>query len=445
MSDAPEAASPLEAQIARKGFCPLPWMHLSANTDTSMRVCCNTDHGGHVRNEKGEIVYLSDLSSAREAMNQATHKTLRAQMLKGERPDFCKRCYVEEDHGAVSIRQIYLRHFSSVLDSALDAARSARAKGAHEGEIDPRITYADFSLSNNCNLKCRMCSPHSSYPLLNEFKELGLHFSPDQAEKAHKGWNFDENLGRIAAEVVPYLTEMLTTGGEPFLSQQHYKILELCVASGRSHEIVLRYHSNLTVLPDRLLKIWRNFRKVEIHVSLEGVGELNEYVRYPAKWSQILANLETLNSLRSEISMHIEVHTCLQAISWLRLGDLLHWVAKTSIELGAIFPRIPYPIWIDQPNDMTLLVLPPKLRELGAKRILAELDWIEPLFEDRRNPDFEFGSAKSFRASISRLLAAPYSENDFRQFVERTRAVDRYRQQDIASVVPEIAEYFSTI
>jgi len=421
---------------AKTGFCPLPWIHLSANTDTSMRVCCNTDHGGHVKNERGEIVYLSDLKSAREAMNQETHKKLRLAMLAGERPDFCKRCYVEEDHGAVSIRQIYLRHFSSVLDSAVSEAMASDKSG----EIDPRITYVDFSLSNNCNLKCRMCSPHSSYPLLNEFKELGLHYSPDQAEKANRGWNFDENLGRIAAEVVPYLTEMLTTGGEPFLSQQHYKILEMCVASGRSHEVVLRYHSNLTILPERLLKIWRLFRKVEIHVSLEGVGEVNEYVRYPAKWSQIQTNLRILQSLRSEIKMHVEIHTCLQAISWLRLGELLHWVAKTSIELEGLFPRIPYPIWIDQPSEMTLLALPPKFREMGAKRILQELDWIEPMFEDRRSPDFEFGSAKSFRAAISRLLAAPFDENDFRLFWERTKGVDRFRGQSLAAVIPELTE-----
>lgn len=419
---------------AETGFCPLPWIHLSANTDTSMRVCCNTDHGGHVRNERGEIVYLSDLKSAREAMNQETHKKLRLAMLAGERPDFCKRCYIEEDHGAVSIRQIYLRHFSTVLDSAVSEAMASD----NSGEIDPRITYVDFSLSNNCNLKCRMCSPHSSYPLLAEFKDLGLHYSPDQAEKANRGWNFDENLGRIAAEVVPYLTEMLTTGGEPFLSQQHYKILEMCVAQGRSHEVVLRYHSNLTVLPERLLKIWRLFRKVEIHVSLEGVGEVNEYVRYPAKWSQIQANLRVLQSLRSEIKMHVEIHTCLQAISWLRLGELLHWVAKTSIELEGLFPRIPYPIWIDQPSEMTLLALPPKFRELGAKRVLQELDWIEPMFEDGRSPDFEFGSAKSFRAAISRLLAAPFNENDFRMFLERTNGVDRFRGQSLAAVMPEI-------
>ena len=430
-----EAEKELAKKVASRGFCPLPWMHLSANTDTSMRVCCNTDHGGHVKNERGEIVYLSDLKSAREAMNQATHKNLRLSMLKGERPDFCRRCYVEEDHGAVSIRQIYLRHFSTVLDSAVSEAMSSKG----DGEIDPRITYVDFSLSNNCNLKCRMCSPHSSYPLLGEFKQLGLHYSPDQAEKANRGWNFDENLGRIAAEVVPYLTEMLTTGGEPFLSQQHYKILEMCVASGRSQEIVLRYHSNLTILPERLLKIWRFFRKVEIHVSLEGVDEVNEYVRYPAKWSQIQANLRVLHSLRKEITMHIEIHTCLQAISWLRLGELLHWVAKTSIELDGLFPRIPYPIWIDQPHEMTLLALPPSFRELGAKRILKELDWIEPMFEDRRSPDFEFGSARSFRAAISRLLAAPFEEADFRLFLERTHAVDGFRGQNLAKVMPELS------
>lgn len=413
-----------------RGFCPLPWVHLSANTDTSLRVCCNTDHGGHVRDANGQIVYLSEVGSVRDAMNQATYKDLRKSMLAGERPDFCRRCYTEEDHGARSVRQIYVGHFSDVY-------KRAKSETKADGSIDPEVTYVDFSLSNNCNLKCRMCNPHSSFALSQEFDQLGLEYSSSQAEKAHRGWELDGNFGRIAREVVPHLKEMLTTGGEPFLSSAHYKILELCVESGRSQDIVLRYHSNLTLLPPRLIEIWKRFKQVELHVSLEGVGQVNDYVRYPARWDTIVRNLEKLSVVRGQMRLFVEIHTCLQAISWLRQWELVKWVSEMSRKFDGLFPRIPYPIWIDQPREMTLLALPPALRELGASRLEAELNRIEPLFADNRSPHFELGALQSYRGALARLKAAPFEPALYQAFLERTGKVDGFRQQRLQELFPE--------
>jgi hypothetical protein len=413
-----------------KGFCPLPWVHLSANTDTSLRVCCNTDHGGHVRDDSGRVVYLSEVGSVREAVNQSTYKSLRKAMLAGERPEFCRRCYTEEDHGARSVRQIYLGHFAGVYEQA-------KLKTASDGSADPHVTYVDFSLSNNCNLKCRMCNPHSSFVLSQEFDQLKMEYSSQQTEKARRGWDLGGSFGRIAHEVVPHLKEMLTTGGEPFLSDAHFKILEHCIQSGRSHEIVLRYHSNLTILPPRLVEIWRYFKHIELHVSLEGVGKINEYVRYPSNWESIMHNLEKLREIRHRTKIYVEIHTCLQAISWLRHWELVRWVAQSSAQFDGLFPRLPYPIWIDQPIEMTLVALPPELRELGAKRLEAELEKIAPLFADNRSPDFEYGALQSYKGALARLRGAPYDSTLFSEFLTRTAKVDEYRGQSFKHHFPE--------
>lgn len=418
-----------------RSFCPLPWNHLSANTDSSIRVCCNTDHGGRIVNEKGELVLLQDVMTLKSAMNQATHKELRAAMLRGERHEFCKRCYREEDSGGHSVRQIYYNHYPEVL-------RHALVSTAPDGEIDPEISYVDFSLSNNCNLQCRMCAPTASYPLQKEFDALGEDYPREWTEMARKSWNFEGTLGRIVRDVVPNLTEMLTTGGEPFLSSEHIKILETCIEHGRASKIVLRYHSNLTVLPDRLIELWRHFKHIQIHVSLEGVAEMNDYVRYPAKWSKIQTNLGRLQELRRALPIDVEIHTCLQALSWLRTHELLEWTFEHSAKFGALFPRIPYPIWVDQPYPMMLNSLPPELRALGAERILRVLDRYEAEFRTGPNPSFEANSCASFRGAIARLAELPYNPEDFQAFIRRTQAVDGYRKQDATSQVPEFKAYF---
>ncbi len=421
----------------RGGFCPLPWMHLSANTDTSMRVCCNTDHGGHVRGENGHIVRMEQVTSLKAAMNQKTHKDLRTAMLRGERPSFCKRCYVEEDNGGVSVRQIYNRDNPEVFAKAKRDTKS-------DGEIEPKVSYVDFSLSNNCNLQCRMCGPSASFLLQKEFSELGLNFDGPSAEMAKNGWSFEASLGRIVRDVAPSLKQMLTTGGEPFISPQHLKILETIVVGGGSRDVILRYHSNLTVLPDRLIELWRNFKSIEVHVSLEGVDSMNEYVRFPSKWEKIMAHLKKLEGLRPEIEIHCEIHTCLQALSWLRTHELMEWTFIQSEKSGAFFPRIPYPIWIDQPVDMTLATLPGELRTLGSDRILSVLDRHQRAFETGPNPAFELGAASSFRAAIQRLKELPFREEDFQAFLTRTSRVDVFRGQNLINHVPEFKPYVAS-
>lgn len=424
-----------DLERARRGFCPLPWMHLSANTDTTMRVCCNTDHGGHVRNDAGENVRMENVTSLSSAMNQKTHRDLRKAMLEGERPDFCRRCYREEDAGGVSVRLLYNRQYKGYLETVFDRTRE-------NGEIEPEVTYVDFSLTNNCNLQCRMCSPPASYLLKKEFESLGFDFSKEGTESAKSGWDIDGNLGRIVEDVIPTLDAMLTTGGEPFVSPQHLKILEACVERGRAPQIVLRYHSNLTVLPPRLVELWKHFKSIEIHVSLEGVGEMNEYVRYPAKWEKIETNLLKLRELRRTMRIGCEVHTCLQAISWLRTHELLEWVFERSLEMDGLFPKIPYPIWVDQPYPMTLASLPPDLREEGSRRILSVLDRHQKAYEKGSNPNFELPAAASFRAAISRLKELPYNPQDFQAFLARTRRVDEFRGQNLINHVPEFASRF---
>lgn len=400
-----------------------------------MRVCCNTDHGGHVRDDSGHVVHMERVDSLKSAMNQKTHRELRKAMLEGERPDFCRRCYREEEAGGVSTRQIYNRQYKGYLETVFD-------RTDENGEIVPEITYVDFSLTNNCNLQCRMCGPAASYLLKKEFETLGLEFWQEGTERAKSGWDMDGNLGRIVEDLIPNLDTMLTTGGEPFVSPQHLKILEQCVERGRASQIILRYHSNLTVLPPRLVELWKHFKSIEIHVSLEGVGEMNEYVRYPAKWEKIETNLQKLRELRQTLPIYCEVHTCLQAISWLRTHELLEWVFEKSQEMDEIFPKIPHPIWVDQPYPMTLLSLPHDLRDEGARRILSVLDRHQKSYESGGNPGFEVPAATSFRAAIARLKELPYDPKDFQAFLTRTRRVDEFRGQNLFNYVPEFESRF---
>ena len=134
-----------------KTYCPLPWIHFSANTDSSMRVCCNTGNGGFIKKNTGEKWYLADVKDLKEYYNTEQLSKIRLDMINNVRPEICERCFHLEDQGANSVRQTMIKFypFESVVPDNTNMTT---------GEIlDPNVIYLDFSWGNKCNLKCKMC------------------------------------------------------------------------------------------------------------------------------------------------------------------------------------------------------------------------------------------------------------------------------------------------
>lgn len=410
------------------GICPLPWMHFSVNTDTSLRVCCNTDHGGHIRDESGEPLHLSDIASLSDAINRPSIKQLRQQMMKGERPDFCKSCYRIEDAGGTSVRQFYLRSFGNELKAQL-------RETLDDGTAAGRISYIDMSLSNNCNLKCRMCNPYASYALKNDFDACNLPYFQGGAERANAGWKDEERLLRIFTESLETTNEILTTGGEPFLSKLHIKILESAVQSGASQHIVLRYHTNLTLVPPRLVELWASFKAIEVHASIEAFGELNEYIRYPSSWETTRRNFEKLIELKGRLPLWIEVHTCFQAYGLLNIPELLAFLRNYQ----AVVPAMPYFIGLSNPAHLAAEVLPLELQNLARHQTW---NYIDTHYRSLCSGPFGEFNREKIDILLGHFSALKEQSPHWDEFIRYTNAIDRLRGQSIERLISQIQPFW---
>ena len=99
----------MNKKLPSKTFCALPWMHLSTRPDGAMRVCCAAnassvnktnfkEHGGklgELRTEDGRPANLNN-SELMRSWNNSYMKNVRKQMMNGEQPLSCKKCYREE-------------------------------------------------------------------------------------------------------------------------------------------------------------------------------------------------------------------------------------------------------------------------------------------------------------------------------------------------------------
>lgn len=404
-------------------LCPMAWLATGVSAPGLLRLCCNSDAKGFVTGSDGSAIEFLKQSSINEYYNNDFMKNIRAQMKSGEVPPACNRCAEIESHGLESPRKWYLKKFGKDLNEALNET-------SPDGTLTSvKIKYLDFALGGKCNLRCRMCLPEVSTTIAREWLSLGLDFNASHVAAAERAGNapVDDKFDTFIRSVLPHLSEIQFTSGEPLLSKHHLFLLETAIASGLSSQISLVYFTNLTHVPKGIENLWAQFKRVSVFVSLDGTGALNDYIRYPSKWSKIANNFDFLVRLKME-SHHLDVYvnTVFQSYSLLGLSDLIRFL----IPYRAAVPPIPALNYIGHPAFHDPAALPREIKLLALNRINKVLEEfhqeLEP-FPETKN---------QLQVHLDRMISVERPDL-LPQFVDFTLGLDRQRNQNILDVIPE--------
>jgi MoaA/NifB/PqqE/SkfB family radical SAM enzyme len=191
---------------------------------------------------------------------------LRKKNQQGELPyDHCSSCIEQEKSGKKSMRLGYLE-----MD------------GVHEN-YDVSLQHLDINIDMTCNLACVTCGPELSTTWRKELKIKDLSVRPKIREF------LEENFSKIDLSM---LKEIRIWGGEPFLTHTHKKILEFIAEKVDVSGIRLMYNTNGTCKIDQETKeLIEKFKFARISFSVDGIDEKFDYLRYPAKWTEVESNL----------------------------------------------------------------------------------------------------------------------------------------------------------
>ena len=294
-------------------FCPLPFLSVEATPMGKARACCLST----------EDIPDIDLrhNTLTEAFNSKYMDDLRKKFVNWEQPSNCQRCWDEEAAGRTSKR--------------MHSEHKLRSLGIDTNRLYPhKLQFLDLKLGNICNLKCRICGSFSSSKWAGE--EIAM-YSKNQTARdnlANGRWvrespRFWEDLREIMRDV-KYIE---FTGGEPFLIEEHFDLLAAVVYMNLANDIELHYNTNTTVVPKMGLELWPHFKRVEIAVSIDDMGERFEYQRYGTKWEETLANLDSFKRLRDG-SRKITLQICatVNALNVYYLDDLARWISEQGFD-----------------------------------------------------------------------------------------------------------------
>ncbi len=163
-------------------------------------------------------------------------------------------------------------------------------------QISPEreLKLLQFKMSNRCQLTCAHCGPELSSGWA-KFNNITPHVL--------SSFNVTDEFLNELKEILPSLSVLKFTGGEPFLDPNHWKILEGLANVDRRH-CELQYITNGLIKPRT--ELWEGWGRVKCSVSADGFGESYDWFRRGASWSELVECVETLKD-HSTLSINFSI------------------------------------------------------------------------------------------------------------------------------------------
>lgn len=415
-------------------LCIYPWIHLNVTEEGFVRVCCK--YAGLI--EKDGAPMSLRRSSVDEIWNSADLRGIRRDMARGRQITACSQCYEEERTGGVSMRvrdtaEWMKGGFTNLEQRSLRSLLAESRASDFRVEQPPRSFY--LNLGNLCNLKCRMCfsrfsSRIESDPIHSQWSSLGsseLVQRLGQTKRAHVlDASSPETEHILWKEVLSHpeqIRHLYFMGGETLLHEEMAGILKRLIAAGAAPNIHIGLVSNGTVVDSEILKLLGQFGSCDLGISIDGFDRYYEYIRYPAKWTTLDANLTVLRGVQS---VRLSATVTLQAYNALNIVSLLRFLDSRDI------PFYVYPI--EYPAHLKATLLPAKARRIAAARLR----------------EYAAGDCKPIHRALVTGLAAGLDPGDrgpeeldpaaLREFMLFTNDLDASRKQSFEDVHGELLE-----
>ena len=415
----------------------LPWMHVATTPKGMIKPCCRFDLSADFLNDKQVKHKEQSLTDSRRS---EYFVELRRRMLAGEKVAGCWKCYKEEDKGVKSMRwSMNDTYFNDIPD-----------------EQPEKLKYIELGIGRYCNLACRTCNAH-----------LSTTWSADENILAEHGYT-DRKVSNNAVESFSYSKEdfedvemIKFVGGEPMLNPQFLEILDLIE---NKKTVILEIYTNCSWIPkQKILKKLREFKQIKLFLSIDGLGKVNDYIRYPSEWATVEASAKewVKEDFIVQWAPTFNVYNIWQASDMIRwwidllqeargnnIDAIVNTVAREKLrknelrELPQQWKRFSWAIGsVVTPSYLAPKLWPKKNKTINSLESMREklLELIDTSIQkDEYNYHALTNHAHHTIDRLIKSLDGEPSQEDCKVFGEYTDDLDTMRKQSIIYSIPEV-------
>ena len=455
-------------------FCILPWMHVQYKPTGQSKPCCRYDNTKEYRDfdersKNPDIQYednLSELfvdrsknlviqkSSIEETFSSKYWEKARELTIENKPLSGCHKCYAEEQvPGEVAVS---MRLGSNIMYNNGYLHKKPKFE-------KPSLEFLEVGFGNYCNLACLSCN--SSLSTTWHDNEVALNEIASPSIKRTVFPKLDNIQFNLQGETLQTLKLIKFTGGEPMINPEFIKFIDLICEKGHPENISLEIYTNCSYIPSpKLLENLAKFKHIQLNLSIDAFGSVNDYVRFGSKWSG--DNKQTVSraidfwleqGLKNN-GLYIIMSTTLSILNIFEIPKLMAWWMKKFKDSGnkiVVHRTNVLPDEYDgffklqvafDPSYINVDILPKEYYE----------DVINWCTEYEKNftteyPEFE-SVPESINASINKLKNTVKRSNgdpkNARNLLEYLEKMDKIRnnsaEESIPEVVNKLKEYLLT-
>lgn len=345
-----------------KKLCVYPWMHIHLHPSGRVLPCCMMDVFKVNKNEFGDL--NDPNNSMLDVMNSTGMKDLRQKMLNNVEPDLCQICFDRERAGLHNMRE-------SMNDKYLSKYTEDIANTNQDGSINEfNPSYVDLRFSNICNLKCRTCGLDLSSSWFEETVEMekmnNPSFDSSQLQKFVRADQFEK--------IEPFLKtvdSMYWAGGEPLMEKNHYRVLDYMIEIDHAKHINLSYNTNMTTMTfkrQHIFEWWKHFQNITIAASIDGMGDVFEYIRTNGKWDVTQRNYEQVRFNKEYNNLSIYPSITVSLLNIYHIVEYLTWCVTNDWISSDMDVHINF---VTYPSRYSIKNMPPEAKKDIEKKLIA--------------------------------------------------------------------------
>jgi len=226
-------------------------------------------------------------------------------------PKECTRCKEIEDQEQDSVRIHTIRF--------------------HQQQARKDYLIVGGVLDNICNSGCLTCNEYCS-------TKIGSLIS--------KVYPIIDNTNRFWGLPVNRIVKLDINGGEPSASKNYLNVLQNLPPNVKE----VRINTNCSIIIEEVEQLIKRDIKVVVTVSLDGVEETHDFVRWPIKWDKFYTNLMTYKSMPG---IDLNTWTTVSALNIHNFIDIKQFTATHQIDHSYAFLYDPDPISVKYTNTLT--------------------------------------------------------------------------------------------
>ena len=279
-------------------LCMAPWVHTYLSPQTERRMCCASrepaqNFAQYIDTAAGTGKYVP--ITLDEHWNSPHMMSVRSRMMAGETLSECEVCndkLLNTDVYRTYFWQLFKHKYPDIWETTDSAGRTT---------MQP-VSW-DYRFSNLCNFKCRTCGDMLSSSWESEQKQHNMvdwtnpknTWMRPEVQREISAFQDSQIEAEFAAAVEQHrVEEVYWVGGEPLMYEQHWRYMKRIVELGDGPRVYARYNTNLSRVDYRGVNLYRDIltglRDWQICASLDGTGEIGEYIRTGLEYNRWLDN-----------------------------------------------------------------------------------------------------------------------------------------------------------